>query len=273
MKKTSIKICLLLTAFFLLLAPRLYAQDMLRMATTTSTDNSGLLDEILPYFEKEFKLKVDVIAVGTGKALKLAENGDVDLVFVHARQAEDKFVENGLGVNRRDVMYNDFVLIGPKDDPAHIRGVNVREAFSKISESKAFFTSRGDESGTHKRELMLWKMADIKPQGRWYLEVGQGMGATLKIADEKKAYCLVDRGTYIAYEDKVELTVLSEGDKLLFNPYGIIAVNPEKHFNVKYDYAMQFITWITSWQGQQLIADFRKNGKQLFVPNANKIEE
>lgn len=248
------------------------AKERLRMATTTSTENSGLLYVLLPPFEKKFNVKVDVIAVGTGKALKLGENGDVDIVFVHAREEEDKFVQNGFGVNRRDVMYNDFVIVGPKDDLARVKGNNAVVAFLKIANKKYFFVSRGDESGTHKKEKKLWKLAGIKlkPQRKWYLEAGQGMGATLQIANEKKAYCLVDRGTYIAYEDKIDLVILCEGDERLFNPYGIIAVNPLRHPHVNYTYAMALIGWVTSPEGQKIIGEFKKGGKVLFYPNAYK---
>lgn len=243
-------------------------QIRIRMATTTSTENSGLLNELLPPFEKMFSVKVDVIAVGTGKALKLGENGDVDVVFVHARKAEDNFVEEGFGVNRRDVMYNDFVIVGPEDDPAFIRGNDGVEALTKIFYNKSFFVSRGDESGTHKKEKELWKIKDIEPEGKWYLETGQGMGATLQLADEKQAYTLIDRGTYIAYKDKVNLVILCEGDKRLFNPYGIIAVNPKRHPHTNYIHAMALIGWVTSPEGQEIIGDFKKGGKVLFHPNA-----
>ena len=248
-----------------------YADNVrIKMSTTTSTENSGLLYELLPPFEKMFNVKVDVIAVGTGKALKLGENGDVDIVFVHARKAEDKFVENGFGINRRDVMYNDFVIVGPVNDPGGIKGKDPIESLKKIYANKAKFTSRGDDSGTHKKEKLLWEIAGLKPEGEWYLETGQGMGATIQIADEKQAYTLVDRGTYIAYEDKVDLIILSEGDKRLFNPYGIIAVNPAKHPHVHYVYAMTLIGWVTSPEGQKIIGDFKKGGKALFHPNAYK---
>jgi tungstate transport system substrate-binding protein len=254
----------------LMIVSPLQAEMRLRLATTTSTENSGLLYELLPPFEKEFNIKVDVIAVGTGKALKLGENGDVDVVFVHAREAEDKFIKKGFGVNRRDVMYNDFVIIGPQDDPAGIRGNDAPAAFKKIAGKKWFFASRGDESGTHKREKKLWELAGLTPQGKWYLETGQGMGATLQLADEKLAYCLVDRGTYIAYEKKIGLTVLCQGDERLHNPYGIIAVNPQRHPHVNYVYAMALIGWITSPEGQRIIGEFKKDGKALFHPSAYK---
>lgn len=240
----------------------------LKMATTTSTEDSGLLYVLLPPFEKEFSVKVDVIAVGTGKALKLGENGDVDVVLVHAREAEDEFVKSGFGVNRRDVMYNDFIIIGPPGDPAVVKRADAVDAFRKIAAKKHSFTSRGDESGTHKKEKKLWREAGLTPQGAWYLEVGQGMGATLQVANEKRSYCLVDRGTYIAYEKKIDLRVLCEGDERLFNPYGIIAVSPRKHPHIRYTYAMALIGWMTSPEGQRIIAEFKKDGKVLFRPNA-----
>lgn len=246
----------------------LCGEEHIKMSTTTSTENSGLLYALLPPFEEMFGVKVDVIAVGTGKALKLGENGDVDIVFVHARAAEDKFVADGYGVNRRDVMYNDFVIVGPESDPVGIKGKDAAESFKAIEAKHATFASRGDDSGTHKKEKALWKEAGIEPSGTWYLETGQGMGATLTLANEKQAYTLVDRGTYIAYEDKVDLIILSEGDERLFNPYGIIAVSPAKHPHVKYLYAMALIGWITSVEGQKAIGEFKKNGKVLFYPSA-----
>lgn len=243
--------------------------ERLRMATTTSTDNSGLLEKLNPPFEKKYNAKVDVIAVGTGMALKLGENGDVDIVFVHAPPAEEKFMQAGLGVDRAAVMHNDFVLVGPAHDPADISGVkSPAEALQKISEARAMFISRGDDSGTHKKEKDLWGKAGIKPSGDWYLAVGQGMGAVLQIADDKQAYTLTDRGTYIAYNDKIDLKILSEGDEVLYNPYHIIAVNPERHPHVKYDLATAYSDFITGEQGQKLINNYRLRGQQLFYPDA-----
>lgn len=249
-----------------------YADQLrIKLATTTSTENSGLLYELLPPFERQFNVKVDIIAVGTGKALKLGENGDVDIALVHARAAEDEFVKNGFGVNRRDVMYNDFVIVGPAKDPAKIKDTgDVTQALKKIRDSGAGFVSRGDDSGTHKKERSLWKQAGIQPEGKWYMESGQGMSATLQIADEKEAYCLADRGTFVAYGDRTDLLILHEGDERLFNPYGIIAVNPAKHRHVKYVYAMALIGWVTSPQGQEVIAGYKKGGKVLFHPNAHQ---
>ncbi len=246
------------------------AEVRLKLATTTSTDNSGLLNALLPPFEKMFDVRVDVIAVGTGKALTLGRNGDVDIVMVHARSAEDKFVEEGYGVNRRDVMYNDFVVLGSADDSAGVKGMkDVVAALKKISTKKASFASRGDDSGTHKREKSLWKEAEIKPAGDWYMETGQGMGATLQIADEKRAYVISDRGTYLAYKDKIELEILVEGDAArLANPYGIIAVNPAKHHHANYIYAMSLIGWVTSVECQKIIAGYKRFGELLFHPTA-----
>lgn len=241
----------------------------LRLATTTSTENSGLLYEILPPFENMFNVKVDIIAVGTGKALKLGENGDADAVLVHAREAEDAFLKAGFGVNRRDVMYNDFVIVGPQEDPAHIRGLkDAAEAFGKIAKKKAPFASRGDDSGTHNKELSIWAATKTVPSGRWYIESGQGMGPTLQIANEKRAYCLTDRGTFLAFKDKIDLSILCEGDEKLFNPYGVIAVSPNRHAGVNYVYAMVFIGWLTSPECQKMIGDFRKSEEVLFHPSA-----
>ena len=260
--------CVVVSLIVLLVAP-VHAEKRLRMSTTTSTQNSGLLDVLLPPFEKANNVKVDVIAVGTGKALKLGENGDVDIVFVHARPAEDKFVADGYGVDRKDVMYNDFVIIGPKNDPEKVKEAkSAADAFKRIAKGKKPFISRGDDSGTNKKEKAIWKLAGVTPDGSWYLEAGQGMGAVLKIASEKQAYTLTDRGTYIAYEDKIDLPIVFQGDKVLFNPYGIIAVNPKKHSSAQYELAKKFIDFVTGPQGQKIIGDYKKKGKQLFYPDA-----
>ena len=260
--------CALLVVLGLMVFPAI-AQEHLKMSTTTSTDNSGLLGALLPPFEAAFNVKVDVIAVGTGKALELGKNGDVDVVFVHARPAEDQFVEEGSGVNRRDVMYNDFVLLGPADDPAGIAGAaTAAEALQKIAAAQAGFISRGDNSGTHQKELQIWQEAGITPAGAWYQEAGQGMGAVLTMASEKQAYTLADRGTYLAYKEKIESALLFEGDPILYNPYGIIAVNPAKYPQVKYTLAMAFIGWVTSPEGQKIIKEFgvEQFGQPLFYP-------
>lgn len=247
------------------------AQERLKISSTTSTDNSGLFEALNPAFEKRFHCRVDVIAVGTGKALKIGAAGDVDVVFVHARAAEDTFIADGFGVNRRDVMYNDFIIIGPKEDPAGIRGFkDVKKAFTAIAKKGALFISRGDDSGTHKKEKQLWKKSGIAPKGKWYAESGQGMGAVIQIANEKKAYAMADRGTYLAYSKKIDLVILCEGDTDLFNPYGIMAVNPAKVPSANYALAMAYIGWVTSQEGQKIIREFgvEKFGQPLFIPQA-----
>jgi tungstate transport system substrate-binding protein len=247
------------------------AQERLKVSSTTSTDNTGLFQALNPPFEKKFGCRVDVIAVGTGKALKIGEMGDSDVVFVHSRPAEDTFVAAGHGVNRRDVMYNDFIIIGPAKDPAGIRGTkDAKKTLAAIAKAGSLFISRGDDSGTHKKEKSLWKKAGIAPKGRWYSEAGQGMGAVIQIANEKLAYTLADRGTYLAYKNKVALEILCEGDPDLFNPYGIMAVNPAKHPQVNYVLAMAYIGWVTSPEGQKIIREFGKEkfGQPLFIPVA-----
>jgi tungstate transport system substrate-binding protein len=248
-------------------------KNVIRLATTTSTENSGLLAYLLPKFEKACICKVLVVAVGTGKALKLGEDGNADVVLVHVRSAEDAFIAAGHGVDRRDVMYNDFVLIGPINDPARIKGEkDIIKAMEKIALSKSKFVSRGDESGTHIMEKSFWKTANIKPEeinkSRWYFSAGQGMGEVLAMSGEIRAYTLTDRGTYIAYRERIGLPILVEGDPPMYNPYGIIAVNPKKYPDVNYKGATALINWITSKEGQQLIASFRVDGEQLFVPSA-----
>lgn len=246
-----------------------HAAERLRMSTTTSTENSGLLNVLLPPFEQANDVKVDVIAVGTGKALKLGENGDVDVVFVHARPAEDQFVADGFGVDRRDVMHNDFVLVGPAADPVGIaKAASAKDALGRILLGKAHFVSRGDNSGTHKKERALWKASGLDPRGQWYMEAGQGMGAVLTIADEKGAYALADRGTFLAYRNKVGLKVLFEGDPVMFNPYGIIAVNPARHPHVKHALAEKLMDFVTGPEGQSIIGGYKLDGEQLFFPDA-----
>ena len=243
------------------------------MATTTSTENSGLLETIVPPFEKTFNLTVDVIAVGTGKAMKLGETGDVDVLLVHDPIDEEKFIARGYGVNRRAVMHNDFILVGPASDPAGCKGIkNIAEAFSRIAQTNASFVSRGDDSGTHRKEQEIWEKAGIIPRGRWYLEAGQGMGAVLQMAHDKMAYTLADRGTYVAYKSKIDSLSISEGDPLLYNPYGVIAVNPARHPQVKYIKAMTFIGWLTSPECQKLISNFKKEGEVLFYPDAIPVK-
>lgn len=236
------------------------------MATTTSLENSGLLNEILPHFEEESGIKVDVIAVGTGKALRLAENGDVDIVFVHAPEAEDEFMRQGFGIKRHKVMQNEFVIVGPKNDPGGIKGKDVRGVFTEIAQGRNYFVSRGDESGTHKKEKKIWDLIKIKPQGKWYLETGQGMAITLKIADEKRAYCLTDRATFLAVKHKIDLIILCEKDKILLNPYSIIAVNPKKYPDINYSEAILLIKWFISYDTQRIILGFKKDKEVLFYP-------
>ena len=211
--------------------------------------------------------------MGTGQAIKTGEQGDADVLLVHDRPKEDKFVADGYGVNRQDVMYNDFIIVGPKDDPASVRGVTATAAaFAKIAKAEAPFASRGDESGTHSKEKAIWKKANIEPSGDWYFSLGQGMGETLTFANEKGAYALTDRGTYLSRKEGLELPILVEGDPILFNPYGVIAVNPEKWPHVKYDLAMQFIEWLTSVETQEKISGFglEKFGQPLFYPDSEQ---
>jgi len=242
---------------------------MLRMATTTSTENSGLLKVILPRFESRSGLDVQVLAVGTGQALRLGCNGDVDVVLVHAPAAEKKFVEDGCGVNRRPVMYNDFIIVGPPADPAAVaHSMDAAEALARIAKSRAIFVSRGDDSGTNKKELALWQKAGVKPAGGWYREAGQGMGKILQITGELDGYTLTDRGTWLAYRAKSPLKMLFEKDPALYNPYAVIAVNPERYADTNYIGAMTFIAWITSREGQRMIADYRIDGQALFTPLA-----
>lgn len=250
-----------------------FAETRIRMASTTSTQNSGLFEYLLPLFEKKTGIKIDVVAVGTGAAIEIGKRGDAEVVFVHAKEQELKAVEEGFFVNRHDVMYNDFVVIGPSNDPAKIKGMkSAPDAFKKIAESGTPFVSRGDKSGTHTKELAVWKKAGIEPAGqKWYLDVGQGMEKTQRIADEKRAYTLTDRGTWLATKDKdkLDMTVVLEGDPALFNQYGVMAVNPEKAKTAKYKEAMEFVNWVISKEGQDAVAAFKdKNGNPLFIPNA-----
>ena len=246
-------------------------QPRLKLATTTSTDDTGLLDILLPPFERQRDggIRVDVIAVGTGKALKLAENGDVDAVLVHAPKLEEAFIAAGFGVDRRGVMYNDFVVVGPFADRAGIAGTgSVADAFATIAREEALFFSRGDLSGTHQKERAIWDLAGIDPAGFWYVEAGQGMAATLRMADEKRGYVLIDRGTYLALRETVNLRVLVEYDPPLHNPYSIIAVNPKRWPHVNYGHARALIDYVTSPAAQALIGGYRKHGQQLFTPSA-----
>jgi tungstate transport system substrate-binding protein len=244
------------------------AAEALRLATTTSTENSGLLRAILPKFEAASNLKVRVISVGTGKAMKLGENGDVDVILVHSRVDEERFVAQGFGVNRRDVMYNDFIIVGPREDPAGLRGSrDALQAFRRIFDAKATFVSRGDDSGTDKMEKTFWREIGQRPAGRQYLSAGQGMGEVLTMASHLQAYTLTDRATYGAYRARVDLDLLVEGDRKLFNAYGVIAVNPARYPDVNYRGAMQFVEWLSGSEGREAIASFRVNGEQLFFPS------
>jgi tungstate transport system substrate-binding protein len=250
------------------------AETRIKCASTTSTQNSGLFDYLLPIFEKKTGIKVDVVAVGTGAAIEISKRGDADVVMVHAKELELKALEEGWFKDRHDLMYNDFVIIGPTDDPLKIKGMkSAMEAFKKVgSQDKVPFVSRGDKSGTHTMELGIWKKAGLDPKDqKWYLEVGQGMEKTQRIANEKKAYTLTDRGTWLATKDKdkLDMAIVLEGDPILFNQYGVMAVNPEKHKQVKNQEAMLFINWLISPEGQKAIGDFKdKLGNQLFTPNA-----
>ncbi|MCC5971800.1 MAG: substrate-binding domain-containing protein [Pararhodobacter sp.] len=245
------------------------AQDFITVASTTSTENSGLFEHLLPMFQAETGIEVRVVAQGTGQALETGRRGDVDVVFVHARAQEEQFVADGYGVQRFNVMYNDFVLVGPDNDPANVRAAtDVSAAMAAIADASAFFASRGDDSGTHVAEMELWRAAKITPEGSWYLSTGSGMGATLNTASQVPAHALTDRGTWLSFENRGPLEIVFEGDDVLFNPYGIIAVNPEHHPHVKVGQAQVFIDWLVSEEGQAAIASYTVNGEQLFFPSA-----
>lgn len=266
MKTKSIPALFILTVS--LLAGSVAAQERLRLATTTSTDNSGLLNVLHPLFEAKHETIVDVIAVGTGKALRLGENGDVDVLMVHAPAAEKAFITEGYGRVRLPVMHNDFVIIGPPHDPAGVKTVtNIADAMKNIADGSASFISRGDDSGTHRKELSLWQIAGLEPGGARYLSVGQGMGAVIKIADDKQAYTLSDRGTYLAFTGKIGLEILYSGDKALFNPYHVILLNDERHPHIKSDLARLYADFIRGAEGQKIIADFKIGDQQLFYPD------
>jgi tungstate transport system substrate-binding protein len=264
-----------LAMLFALAGGPVQAQDrFITVASTTSTEQSGLFGFLLPIFEKESGIKVRVVALGTGQALDLARRGDADVVFVHAKAAEEKFLAEGHGVKRYPVMYNDFVLIGPKGDPAKVAGGrDIVEALKKIRSAQAPFVSRGDRSGTHMAELDLWKASGIdleQAKGPWYRDTGQGMGPALNTASSMNAYVLADRATWLAFRNRGDLAILVEGDKRLYNQYGVILVNPDKHPTVKKDLGQKFIDWVISPAGQKAIADYKINGEQLFFPNAGQ---
>ncbi len=254
--------------------PSFANEKFIVVQSTTSTQNSGLFDHILPIFQKKTGIEVRVVAVGTGQAIKNAVNGDGDVLFVHAKPAEEKFVADGFGVSRADVMYNDFVIVGPSDDPAGVAGSSdVTAALKTIADAKALFASRGDDSGTHKAERRLWKAAGIDPtasSGDWYRETGSGMGATLNTGTGMGAYVMTDRATWISFGNKGDYRIAVEGDPVLFNQYGVILVNPEAHPHVKALLGQQFIDWLLSKEGQDAIANYKVDGQQLFFPNANK---
>jgi len=270
--RRNIVICILLSAVICVVVFTLGCRreiPHLVLATTTSVENSGLLDALIPVFEKEAKVKVDIIACGTGKAIQLAKNGDCDLILVHDPEAEEKFVKEGYGVNRKNIMYNDFVIVGPEDDPAKIKGMSgVISALSAIAHRKVLFISRGDDSGTHKRERQLWERTGLIPGGEWYQETGQGMGATLVIANQKRAYCLTDRATYLSYKENSFSDILYGGDKLLHNLYSIILVNPKKYTHITYKRGIEFINFLISVKGRRIIREFGKEkfGEPLFHP-------
>ncbi len=296
MKRFSILVSGLIAIIFIMSWGALAEKKILKMSTTTSTQASGLLDVLLPELEKDTGIKVKVIAKGTGAAIRDGMDGNVDVIFVHAKAREEKFVKDGYGTKRYEVMHNDFVILGPVDDPAKIKGMtDAPAALKKIAASKALFISRGDDSGTHTKEQALWQKTGLKlekvtniivkkgkkqeitfihPEGsvNWYLSIGQGMGKTITFADEKQAYTLADRGTYLKYkfgrDVPIELDVLCQGDSLLVNPYGLIPINPEKHPHVQYKLAEKFAKWLVSVRGQALIANYRLLGQQLFYPDA-----
>lgn len=253
-------------------APVAAGSQELLLATTTSTQDSGLLDYLLPLFQQETGVKVNVVAVGTGQALKLGEEGNADVLLVHSRAGEDAFMEAGHGVRREDVMYNDFVILGPKSDPAGLKEMtSAKEAFAKLAETQSTFISRGDDSGTHSKEKAIWKAAAIEPKGDWYVSAGQGMGAVLNMANEQQAYTLSDRATYLARSKQgLDLDIVVEGDKALFNPYGVIAVNPNKGPHIKAELATQFIDWLISVPVQNKIQQFglADFGQSLFTPDS-----
>jgi tungstate transport system substrate-binding protein len=255
------------------LVPAVAQEKSIIIASTTSTQDSGLFDHILPPFKAKSGIDVRVVAQGTGQALDTGRRGDADVVFVHAKPAEEKFLAEGQGVKRYPVMYNDFILVGSKSDPVGVKGTkDILTAFKAIKDKQAEFISRGDRSGTHQAELKLWQLAGVNinaVKGPWYKDIGQGMGAALNAASATGAYVLSDRGTWLSFKNKGDLVIAVEGDKRLFNQYGVMLVNPEKHPSVKKELGQQFIDWLISPEGQKAIADYKINGEQLFYPNAN----
>lgn len=249
--------------------PVVEAKKPITLSTTTSTQDSGLLDFLLPIFTEETGIEVKTVAVGTGKALQMGKDGEADVLLVHAKTSELEFVEEGHGTERHDVMYNDFILVGPKSGQVE-KGKDIVGALSTISENKLTFVSRGDDSGTHKKELSIWKVAEIEPTGDWYLEAGAGMGDVLKIASEKQGYTITDRATYLSMKDTLDLEIVIEGDENLLNQYGVIPVDPSKNENINNDGAIEFMNWMLSERGQSLIKEFgvEEYGEPLFIPNA-----
>lgn len=273
MRRKIFALATVLAAVLAASAPRADAQDSLILATTTSTQDSGLLDDLLPRFEKATGIRVKTIAVGSGEALAMGRRGDADVLLVHSKAAEDEFLAGGFGALRLDVMYNDFVLVGPPSDPAGIRGLPILEAMRRLPEKGALFASRDDRSGTHARELDLWKQAGVDPKGKsWYVATGQGMGETARIASEKRAYTLADRGTFLALRKSLDLAVLVEGDATLRNSYRVLVVSPEKHPKVRAAAARRFAEWLVSEEAQKAIGAFGRErfGQPLFVPDAKK---
>ncbi|MBT3177475.1 MAG: solute-binding protein [Desulfobacula sp.] len=275
MNKKKIFLSILAALLVMILAINAQAQNKnLMMATTTSTDNTGLLDYLIPHFEKETGIALKWTATGTGKALKLGQNCDVDVLLVHAPPAEKKYIEKGYGKDRRQVMYNDFVIIGPESDPAGIKGKSISDALNAVKNKQAMFMSRGDDSGTNKKEKLLWENAGISipDKEKWYVQTGQGMLATINVAQERNGYTMTDRGTYIKYQSQkggnAPLKVLVEGDKILLNQYSVLTLDPKNCPNAKYDLAIQFSNWMASQNAQNLIKEFRLLGKELFIPNA-----
>ncbi|MFZ5353225.1 MAG: substrate-binding domain-containing protein [Bacillota bacterium] len=249
------------------------ANKTLILSTTTSTQDSGLLDYLLPVFTEDTGIEVKVVAVGTGKAIQMGVDGEADVLLVHAKSSEEEFVKAGHGLERFDVMYNDFVLVGPKVDPSKVgqdRANNIKEAFSYIASNKVKFVSRGDDSGTHKKEAAIWKELALEPSGEWYVSAGKGMGEVLQMADEMQAYTIADRATYLSMKDKLDIDIIVEKDKGLYNQYGVIAVNPNKNDKINAEGADMFVKWIISEKAQQLIGEFGKDkyGQSLFIPNA-----
>ena len=274
MKRLSITSLCLAFAIFFFAQASVATEKILKMSTTTSTQASGLLDVLLPELEKDTGIKVKVIAKGTGAAIRDGMDGNVDVIFVHAKAREEKFVKEGFGTKRYAVMHNDFVILGPKADPAGIKGIgSAGKALDRVAQSRASFVSRGDDSGTHKKEKELWETAAVDPKGTWYKEAGQGMGPVITMSNDLQGYALADRGTYLSMRDKVQLSILVEGDSRLFNPYGIFPVDPKKHPHANFRWADRLAKWLVSAVAQSLIAQYKIEGEQAFFPEAVAIEK